>query len=146
MHGLKLELNRKLKLKRLTRSNECIHAHAHARTYTRTHVPLMAKIEWALSKKPDTYCPINWTNKLYTILDTACLIKWTLAWCPSLLFFTLLYAIKVGFFILFFTLFLPFWRADFFFNTLSKQKISKFFLPAEMPINKGIEGIFASVE
>jgi len=55
MHGLKLELNRIIKRKPLTRSNKRIHAHAHAhaRTYTRTHVPLLAKIEWALSNKPD---------------------------------------------------------------------------------------------
>jgi len=49
MHGLKLDLNLNTKRERLTRLNK----RTHARTYTRTHVPLLAKIEWALSNKPD---------------------------------------------------------------------------------------------
>lgn len=63
MHELKLDFNRNTKRKPLTRSNKRIHAHAHARTYTRTHVPLLAKIEWALSNKPDgSIRLIFWTH------------------------------------------------------------------------------------
>jgi hypothetical protein len=58
----------------------------------------------------------------------------------------LIYPIKVAFLHPFHPLFFAFWRADFFLPTLSKQNILKFFLPAETPINKGIEGIFASLE
>jgi len=97
MHGLKLELNRKTKRERLTRLNKRIHTHAHARTYTRTHVPLLAKIEWALSNFQDTYCPINRTNKLYTILDTGCPIKWALPGGGLFEKTGLIYPIKVAF-------------------------------------------------